>query len=114
MTNTPENRLAFETMARLANALNTGYQVLSRVTDNNEQVILDMFCPGDTEETAYPAVYFCDAFIDEAGISFEIIPGIYRNHDLAQTQRITNGLEVAMKLVEVLYATAQAFGIPTV
>ena len=114
MTNTPENRHAFETMARLANALNNGYQVFSRVTDNKKYVILDMYCPGDTEEMAYPTVYFCDAFVDEAGISFEIIPGIYRDHDLAQTRRIMNGLGAAMKLVEVLYATAKTFGIPTV
>ena len=38
MTNTPENRHAFETMARLANALNTGYQVFSRVTDNKRWI----------------------------------------------------------------------------
>ena len=113
MTNTPENRHAFETMARLANALNTGYQVFSRVTDNGKYVILDMYCPGDTEEIAYPTVYFCDAFVDEAGISFEIVPGIYRDHDLAQTNRIMNGLGVAMKLVEVLYAAAKVYGIPT-
>ena len=43
MTNTPENRHAFETMARLANALNTGYQIFSRVTDNNEQVIMNVY-----------------------------------------------------------------------
>lgn len=113
MTNTPENRHAFENMARLANALNTGYQVFSRVTDNKEYVVLDMYCPGDTDEIAYPPVYFCDAFVDESGISFEIFPGIYGKHGLAQTRRIMNGLEVAMKLVEVLYAAAKVYGIPT-
>ena len=100
--------------ALLYAAFAASYQVFSRVTDNKKYVILDMYCPGDTEEMAYPTVYFCDAFVDEAGISFEIVPGIYHDHDLAQTRRIMNGLETAMKLVEVLYATAKTFGIPTV
>lgn len=113
MTNTPENRHAFENMARLANALNTGYQIFSRVTDNKKYVVLDIYCPGDTEEIAYPVLYFCDAFVDESGISFEIVPGIYGKHDLKQTRRIINGLTVAMKLAEVLYAAAEINGIPT-
>ena len=100
-------------MARLANALNTGYQVFSRVTDNKKYVILAMYCPGDTDQIAYPAVYFCDAFVDEAGISFEIIPGISRDHDLAQTRPIMNGLGAATTPVEVPYATAKTLGIPT-
>ena len=114
MTNTPENRHALETMARLANALNTGYQVFSRVTDNKKYVILDMYCPGDTEEMAYPTVYFCDAFVDESGISFEIIPNIYGDHSREQTRRMMKGFGIAMDLVDVLYATAKAFGIQTV
>ena len=111
MTNTPENRHALETMARLANALNTGYQVF---TDNKKYVILDMYCPGDTDQIAYPAVYFCDAFVDESGISFEIIPNICGDHSHEQTRRMVKGFEIAMELVDVLYATAKAFGIQTV
>ena len=47
MTNTPENRHAFETMARLANALNTGYQVFSRVTDKKNTFLDDIGGSGE-------------------------------------------------------------------
>ena len=109
MKNTPENRAALERVAGTANFLNTGYRI--EVMAYDEFVSLRILRPRDTEQTAYPEIFFNDDWNGSRAVCFEICTTGYGDHSLAQAQRAAFGLLTAINLVNAMYTTAEIAGL---
>ncbi|MBQ6513402.1 MAG: hypothetical protein IJI09_01650 [Clostridia bacterium] len=112
MKSTPERRTALELVAATAKALNTGYQI--EALDYEGCLYLTIRKPRDTEDAAYPEIYYKDDWYGTKAVGFEISTTGYGDHSLKQAQRAVTGLNTAIALVNCLYATAKAAGLDTI
>ena len=111
MKNTPENRAALERIVGTAHFLNTGYRF--EIMDYDEFLTLRICQPRDTEQAAYPEIYYKDNWFGKEAVGFQIATTGYGEHSLAQAQRAANGLFTAINLVTALYTTAEIAGLTT-
>ena len=111
MKRTPENLSALEHIAAVNRAMNTGYQI--EVLDYAEFITLRIRQPRDTEEVAYPEIFYKDDWYGDKAVGFEICTTGYGDHSLQQAQRAMAGLQTAIQLVNTLYSTAEAAGLDT-
>ena len=109
MKNTPENHAALERIASIAKFLNTGYQI--ELMEYETFLTLRVRQPRDTDQAAYPEIYYNDDWFGEKTVSFEIATTGYGDHSLRQAQRVTTGLLTAINLVTNLYTTAELAGL---